>query len=246
MKKSGIHIVLLAIFPLLLFSACNDDEGYSQSKQWEALATVYPTSETAYYLVLDDGATLGVSDSGVNYRPKANQRVYVNFTLLNNTGNYDYYAKINWISEILTKSVVNLIPENEDSIGNDPVKIHSLWLGDNYLNVYFGFNSGNQKTHFINLVNNTAIVRPDSSKIYLEFRHNANGDPEWYPSNGFVAFDLRPYKAAWQELQDSIDLVIDVKDFNNEHKTYTRTYKFGTAESHALTYGSTNDATLFR
>jgi hypothetical protein len=251
MKNPSIKLVLIAILSLLLFGACNDDNGYSLAKQWEALATVYPTSETSYYLVLDDGSKLGILASNINYTPKENQRVYVNFTLLDEAGtDFDYYAKINRMSEILTKGVINLTAENQDSIGNDPVKIHSLWIGDDYLNIYFGFNSGDQKTHFINLVNNTTVSRPaiTGGKIYLEFRHNTNGDPEWYARDGFVAFDLRPYKAAWQELQDSIDLVINVQDFNGKYKTYTKTYKFGTSttEPHALTYGSNDDATLFR
>ena len=247
MKNINVKIILLAIIPFLFLGSCNnDDDGYASGKWWESLATVYPENNT-YYLVLDNGSKLGVVASDVNYRPKANQRVYVNYTLLSDSANgFKHLVKINWLSEILTKGIINLTFENQDSIGNDPIKIHSLWIGDDYLNIFFGYNTGGQSVHYINLVNNTIPdPNPIDEKIRLEFRHNANNTPEWYGRKGYVAFDLRPYKTTENEF---VDFVISSRDFNGEYKNYDIRYNFNNKTTDirtSLTYDSDINTTLF-
>ncbi|GAB6011606.1 NigD-like protein [Viscerimonas tarda] len=254
MKNFSIKIALLTLISFGLLSSCSDDESYSLGNQWESLATVHPIDGHAYYLTLDDGTKLGVAAAAVNYTPRENQRVYVNYTLLSDaTDSYDHYIKVNGISEILTKGVINLTTVNQDSIGNDPIKIHSLWIGDDYLNIYFEYNSGDQKVHYVNLVNNTIPDPIYDGKIRLEFRHNANEDPAWFARDGFVAFDLRPYRymnePAMGKPRDSVDFIIGVQDFKDEYKYYGITYKFNNNTPDirtSLTYDSNNDATLFR
>ena len=246
-------IILTSILLFLIFNACDDDDGYSLSKRWETIATAYPVSGNSYYLMFDNGEKIGVAASNVTYLPKANQRIYLNFTYLSDSTNgFDHLVKVNWLAEILTKEVIDLTFENQDSIGNDPVKIHSLWIGDDYLNIYFGYNYGKQSTHYINLVNNT-IPDPypsEGGEIYLEFRHNKNDDPEWYGKNGYAAFDLRKYKEeAITKGKDSLKFVIGVLDFGEEYKTYSITYKLNNNTTDirtSLTYESDDDATLFR
>jgi len=225
-----LNLLLIAICGFLitgLFTSC-DDDGYSLGDIYAPrLATVMPLSDNAYYLVLDNGQTMWDA-TGYPYKPKYNQRAIIYYTILgDNVDGYDYYIKLRSIQEILTKGVINLDAENQDSIGNDKVKVHRHWIGDNYLNIEFGYNRGGEKVHFINLVKNTTETYPDDGKVYLEFRHNANGDPQKNGIKGYVAFDLRPYKEA---NKDSVDFVIKVNDFDGE-KTMNVTYKFDKEES---------------
>lgn len=236
---------------MLMISCNDDDDNYSLGKRWEALATVEPISDNSYYFVLDNGEKLGVAASNVVYIPKSGQRVYLNFTYLSDeANNYDHLIKVNWLAEILTKGVIDLTYENQDSIGNDPVKVHSLWIGDDYLNIHFGYNASGQVAHYINLVNNTTIDPNEDGKIHLEFRHNTNQDPQWYGRDSYVAFDLRPYKQEYGAGgKESVEFVIGVLDFNEEYKEYNVVYNFNNDKTDirkSLTYDSDNDATLFR
>lgn len=221
-------VFLIGLFTTLAFNSCTNDDGYSLDKYMVEIATVTPIDSVAgtYYLTLDNGETLWPVSSTSYFVPKNNQRVIVDFTLLSDKiGEYDHYARINQIQNILTKNVVDLTPENEEEIGNDPIKVLSLWTGDNFLNIRYGYNTGGEKTHFINLVKNKldeASVSKDGT-ITLEFRHNKNGDPEKYGVNNYVAFDLKPFKT---ENKDSLKFIIKVLDFGGETKEYPITYKY--------------------
>jgi len=228
MKKIAFILIVICTSIFAGFLTSCDDDGYSLGDIYAPrLATVVPLGNDAYYLRLDNGTTMW-DVTGYHYKPKYNQRVIAYFTLLDhNVGSHDYYVKIHLLEEVLTKEVIDLTEHNKDSIGNDPIKILRHWVGDDYLNIEFGINVGGQKIHYINLANNTAEIHPEDGKVYLEFRHNSNGDSSKKGANGIVAFDLRPYR---EENSDSIDFVIKVKDFDGE-KTYQFTYKANTTEN---------------
>ena len=119
---------------------------------------------------------------------------------------------LNNVVKILTKDVAYLTTENQSEIGDDPVKIYSLWCSGGYLNVNFGFNYGFTATHLINLVENKMIVHPEDGKVYLEFRHNAHNDPQSVARLGTVSFNLAPYKNG----SNLVEFVIRAKDFQGE------------------------------
>lgn len=221
MKKTSLSLLLMFLFLSLI--SC-DDDGYSLGDLYVSLATVEPLSENSYYLVLDNGKTMWDA-TGFPYKPKSDQRVIAYYTILSDEkaeDNYDYYVKIRGIREILTKKIINLTEANQDSIGNDPVRILRYWIGDDYLNIEFSYNRGGDKIHFINLVNNTLEETDPEGKVKLEFRHNANDDPQRNRIDGIVAFDLRPYRT---EGKDSVEFLIKVNDFGGK-KEYKVVYKF--------------------
>ena len=223
MKKINIaFIIFCCTFFVAIFNSCDDDDGYSLGDVYGGLATVKPLGDNSFYLVLDNGTTLWPA-APYPYNPKQNQRTVAYFTILGEKiDGYDYYVKIRALNDILTKGVIDLTEENADSIGNDPIRIFRYWEGDDYLNIEFGYNRGGEKVHFINMVNNTTATIAEDGKIHLEFRHNANGDPQKNGVKGLVAFDLRPYKETNKE---SVEFVIKVKDFDGE-KEYQFTYKY--------------------
>lgn len=223
MKKVNLFTSIICLFLLSgFFVSCNDD-GYSIDDIYAPrLATVMPLGENSYYLVLDNGKTMWDA-TAYPYKPKHNQRTIVYFTVLGEkVDGYDYFVKVKHLQDILTKGVINLTAENNDSIGNDPIKIIRHWVGDDFLNIEFGYNRGGEKVHYINLVNNTTETYPNDEKVYLEFRHNANDDPQKNSTQGYVAFDLKPFKETGK---DSVDFIIKVNDFDGEKNT-SFTYYF--------------------
>src|SRR3546814_5796885 len=83
-----------------------------------------------------------------------------------------------WSSDVCSsdlKQAIVLTAQNEDSIGNDPVKANAVWVGGDYLNVSFMFNYGGSQPHAVNLVKNSLSSGTSEDVIALEFHHNSYG-----------------------------------------------------------------------
>ncbi len=226
-RKFILSTIILAMFVAIGFQSCDDNDGYSLGDFWVDIATVETDdNSSAYWFILDDGTTLWPAASDIQYLPKQGQRIILNYSILSNQKNeFDHYIKINYIWDILTKKTIVLTATNADSIGNDPVKINDMWIGNHYLNVDFLFNYGGIRPHAINLVENSLIPDPQDGKIHLEFRHNAYGSTNNRLYNGLVCFDLKPYQ---NSSTDSVTFAIKVLDWNTrDDVTYDIVYKYG-------------------
>ncbi len=226
-RKFILSTIILAMFVAIGFQSCEDNDGYSLGDFWVDIATVETDdNSSAYWFILDDGTTLWPAASDIQYLPKQGQRIILNYSILSDQKNeFDHYIKINYIWDILTKKTIVLTATNADSIGNDPVKINDMWIGNHYLNVDFLFNYGGIRPHAINLVENSLIPDPQDGKIHLEFRHNAYGSTNNRLYNGLVCFDLKPYQ---NSSTDSVTFAIKVLDWNTrDDVTYDIVYKYG-------------------
>ncbi len=214
----------VCVFSVLLMSGCIDDDKYA-GKHRVSIATVENADSTnVFFLRLDNDTLLWTAESNFNnYKPKTGQRVIANYTLLSDkraTGLYDYDVKLNDVYEVLTKGIFQITPDKQDSIGHDSIYVSEMWIGSKYLNIEFLY-QGYNKTHFINLVADTAKTY-DDEKIHLEFRHNANNDYPMYNRWGIVSFDISSIQST---TVDSVNLVIHVNAPNQAAE-----------ELHELTY----------
>ncbi len=229
-----IRYILLASVLILGMVSC-DDDSYSLDKFWMDIATVNDSSDS-YDFTLDNGSQLSVAATSTSYKPKY-KRVIINYTILGDVegtgeGTTNHYVKLNRIYDVLTKEPIYIAPDDQnkqDSIGNDPVKIYSIWEGGDYLNIYYGVNVGGGATHYINLVSaeplNEAV---NSDVVKLEFRHNKNDDPEHYGAKNYVSFDLKPFR---KDNSGTVNFEISVKEFgSDEAKIYKIEYKYSDEE----------------
>lgn len=216
--------ILILSSIILSFSACSDDDGYSNGEFWVEIGTIEPLNEnlSGYHIVLDDGAKLWPVNQESLINPQYS-RAQINYTKLSDSyEGYKHMVRVNYVRYILTKNILELTPEINDSIGHDKIKILELWEGDDFINIHFGYNAGGTGIlHSINLVEDKSTVGQDGV-ITLEFRHNQNGDPEKYGVTGIVAFNLRPYKIAGQ---DSVKFKIKVNSFDEQNE-YDFVYKY--------------------
>lgn len=228
MKEHGTKFSIFILFTVLSlgFTSC-DDDGYSLDKYWRSTATVNKIEDNIYDFTLDNGKKLWVAAPvGINLNPKY-ERAIIDYTILSDAQNgYDHYIKLNRFYDVLTKEPVYIDPNDQrkqDSIGHDPIKVHSIWEGGGHLNIYFGFNTGGVNGHLINLVSAESDLSVNNEIVKLEFRHNQKDDPEHYPSNGYISFDLLPYKV---EGRDKVTFELTWKDYNGETKIYQIEYKY--------------------
>ncbi len=240
MKKyiGSISFLMISALLALGFASCADDDGYSLDKYWRSIATINKVGDNTYDFTLDSGEKLWIAAPvGLNLKSK-NKRAIINYTILSDAQNgYDHYIKLNGFSEVLTKDIIYIAPNDkikQDSIGYDPIKLYSVWEGGDYLNISFGFNVGGVESHMINLVSAEPNFSKDGDIVKLEFRHNQKNDPEHYPSKSYVSFNLTPYKI---EGRDEVTIELVWKDFSGETKTYKIEYKYNkTSDVEVKTY----------
>ncbi|MDD4777556.1 MAG: NigD-like protein [Fermentimonas sp.] len=216
-----IFIFGIAIIGILLINIGCDDNSKSLGNFGIDIATIIPEGNNSYSLQLDNGKKLWPAAKAVSFTPAKHQRVLLNYTILSDQKDgFDHYIKINDIWEILTKQVVELNAQNEISIGNDPVKTNSIWIGGDYLNASFMFNYGGKQPHAINLVRNS--LTPGSEQedvIELEFRHNSYESQSDRLYEGFVCFDLRPLRVMDS---DSVKISVKVKEWTDKTNSVTK------------------------
>lgn len=241
MKKTAFTVCILAVI-LLVIASC-DDNSRSAGNFHINIATIIPEGENTYSLLLDDGERLWPVATDMWYTPSYNQRVFLNYTILSGKQeDFDHYIKVNDIWNILTKEAIELNEINADSIGNDPVRANSVWVGGDYLNVSFMFNYGGVKPHAVNLVKNTLSADPSPEAIRLEFRHNSYQSAATRLYEGFVCFNLKPFRV---NDADSVKLSVRFKEWSGE-TTYDVVYRYnqpatGTSASMPIPVISSNE-----
>lgn len=233
MKKCTRLFAVLGLCLTLAVSlvSCSDGNGYSLDKFWVSTATVTELGNDAFYFTLDNGTTLWVAASATNYKPKS-KRVVINYTILSDQiADYDHSIRLNgYLADILIKDVIYISPDDtakQDSIGNDPIKIISILEGGGYLNIKFKYNIGGGHPHLLNLVSSSPDLSVNDDLVKLELRHNQNNDSEYRPAEGYINFNIAPYRVSGR---DRVNFEISVKDFSGETKVYAIEYIYSKAE----------------
>ena len=235
MKKiSSIIGVLLLILIIPVLQSCdNDDDGYSLGNFQVQMATVKVINGANYYLVLDNNKTVWPGATAVpQFQAVDGQRVIANITLLGDQyGSYDYVAKINYLNNVLTKSVEELTETNETTFGNDPLRMRQIWLSASHLNVDFLMRMPSQKKHRISLVRNTTAESPSDGYMHLELRYNDQDDVTNYVARGLVSFYVGEWGKA-DELSNSIrGIKVKVNTAESGEKEYV--FDFNKEEAQA-------------
>lgn len=227
--KRVLKIGLIALMTFGLFSCdfFDDDDGYSLGDFWVGFGILHlDEDDNSFTVEMDNGAKL----IPVTYYPVCKlddqDRVLINYTILGDKEITDdeeeYYVKVNSMSEILYKGILDITPAIEDSIGNDPIRVEDVWKTRNMLTFQLEF-LGNMKTHYINLVKEPGELTGDDQPVELELRHNERDDDRIYRKTAFVTFDLSAIEIAGQ---DTVAYVVKGKKYNGDDFSYQGVYRY--------------------
>lgn len=225
MKKLVFYLMMGAMLSFLPGCDLDDDE-YSLNDAWVGYGLVQKDADAGLsQIVMDDNEILfPVSTDYWWHQVKDNDRVLVNFSIIGNKNNENhdehYYVKINSLRKILYKGILDITPEMEDSIGNDPIDVKDKWIKNNLLNFELRYRGGS-KIHFINLVKQPGAITTEP--VILELRHNNNDDPDNIPMLAVVTFDLSSLKI---QGKTSTQFKVIAKDLDGEDFEYTGEYKY--------------------
>jgi len=225
--RAGLLILLIVTISSPLFYSCEtDDDYYSLSNIWLSMGFIdKPQNSESFTINLDSGDTLvPISNTVPYFRTKDLQRVVVNYTILDEVGQSTkkFYVKINNLSDVLYKDIIELTGSNNDSIGNDPVQVDDIWVSKNLLNVEFRF-LGGEMIHYINLTRPNGDINTITQPVELELRHNIRDDQQKYTMNSIVTFDLKNIKIPGQ---DSVKFVVKSTDYKGDKHTFNGTYYY--------------------
>lgn len=199
------------------FTACEKDE---PEVYFSVLGMLEKTDENIF-IDSDDGKKILINNEIKSYLEDGDRIVAI-FTKVEEElpAGVELIVNIIDIDTVLFKNIIELTPENSDSLGNDPVRIDDLWIAKDFMNINFSFVGGNT-SHLINL----ALVNDstDSDTVSLELRHNDNDDTGIYNLGSFVSYDLTKVKS---EAADSVILKITAQDFYNKDFEDYITYKY--------------------
>ena len=188
--KTKTFLLLLVSLPMaMIFTSCEEDRYVSPL--YNGLVTIRYTESEVLYFQLDDVRTLYPVNMNAGKFWDEGQRALVNFYVVDEDDKgFTDAVYVNWIERVLTKAMAESKGvENDVVYGKDPVEIVRDWVTvveDGYLTLRFRTYWSGGVTHTVNLL---AGVNP-ANPYEVEFRHNANGDLNYYVEDGLVSFDL--------------------------------------------------------
>lgn len=146
-----------------------------------------------------DNRRMLIPKEPINYAGNTGQRVILNYTPLRGDT-----VKVNHVSDIFTGEIQLLAFSQR--LSTDPVKIRSVWVGGNYLNMIFE-TEYYSKLHLIGLFRDMS-----SSTIDLYFSHSRNNDPPGYPQTFYASFLIASLRSPGS--QDPVSFRLFVNTYN--------------------------------
>lgn len=163
---------------LLLFvtTSCDKEQNSRMDDFYLDFATVEKNTDKTYF-VLDNYRTL-VPRVEPSKQWSEGQRVGINYTPLSGDT-----IKVNSVSEIYTRQIKKT--NGKDEIQTDPIKIQSVWVGGDHLNIIFNVEYFDT-SHSMELIHDTN----DDSEIMLYLSYSRNNDSPGYSQKMYASFYL--------------------------------------------------------
>ena len=172
------YFAYLTVFFLIVL-ACEKEDKRVDNFLVEFATVVKPADKITFQL---DNNKILIPKELKDYSGNNGQRVILNYTPLHGDT-----VKVNNVSDIFTGTV-----QESNAVADlvkDPVKIQSIWVGGNYLNMILEIEYYD-KTHTIGLFRDT-----QSPTINLYFAHTKNDDPPGYVKKLSASFSLSSIKS---------------------------------------------------
>ncbi len=172
MKKR--FLIIIGLLSLLFVTACEKEPNRMNDYFLEFATVLKSNGEIKFAL---DNRKILIPKTSTSYDGVDGQRVILDYS--------PYRADtviINRVTDIFTSTIAkNGFPIRW---ATDPVKIQSVWVGGDYLNLIIEIEY-HSKPHTVGLLRDF-----ESSQVDLYFSHSRNDDPPGYPQKMYASFSL--------------------------------------------------------
>jgi len=219
MKKLKFITWVLCLLTIPYFIACDDDD-----EVYEVDMVTVHENDGNLSIESDCYGHLSITNSDILTHYKVNkegQRIIAYFQFNENeVQKNNRSVRIYDLYKVLTKKLYEMPVEKEDSIGNDPITVSSIYASHEHLNIFFTFLGSNSGiAHMLNLVTTEESQKDENGLLEVEFRHNLEEDNEIYPQSGWVSFELNSIPGYTEGTTKG--LKVKVNNGDGEEKTYT-------------------------
>ena len=195
--KYNILLICSAFF-IIAITGCNKSDDSRVVDYFVEFATVLNNTSTVTFQ-LDNQQILTPNNSS-NFADKKNgQRVILNYTPLDN-----HVVQVNRATDVFTSQIsLSGFPEKYFT---DAVKIQSIWVGGNYLNLIL-------EVEYHDKPHSSALYMPnmeEPGKLYLSYSRNE--DPDGYPQTMYMSFSLEELKNRIETFPFTFTLYINTND----------------------------------
>lgn len=193
MSRNKIHITrYLSVFILLFLFSCDKDSDYHYPSVKLEFVTIESGDDgTLQSLLPDKGDRLTITNDYTNssITPNSSKRVLSNYEIIEGTSNANIYSlQAVIVLEPQQKSEDN---ETEETLAKDPVRVTSIWMGRDYLNMILNVKIKGGKPHSFEVYAEEESTNEKGEKtVVLSLYHNANGDEEYYNRNAYISIPL--------------------------------------------------------
>ena len=171
--KKRFHIII-GLLSVLFVTAC-EKEPKRMNDYFLEFATILKSSNEIKFQL--DNQRILIPKSLSNYNGNDGQRIILDYTPYKGDT-----VIVNHITNILTSTIA------KDGFptrwADDPVKIQSVWVAGNYLNLSIEIEY-HSKPHTVGLLRDFG-----SPQVDLYFSHSSNDDPPGYPQKMYASFLL--------------------------------------------------------
>lgn len=197
MRSSFLTAFFCMLCVLAAFTSCdkNSDASYTNPR-YATIGLLETDSENRFCIVSDKGNKFHVLNTQdlLDNEFTEGDRVYAEMLGETNLEEpFDGDISVIYASKVLTKDIVALTDENSAEIGDDPIDIYALWNSGKYLNLQFFLLTNGARPHYINLVTVDEPKKQENGYVYLELRHNGNGNTLVNSYTGYASFDISKY-----------------------------------------------------
>lgn len=215
MKQLTIILILTSV----IFVGCQKEEEEITFRETGIVVDYAGAGNCNFVIELDKGGRIQPLYFPSGFTFSNGQRVFVEYVELNNVilgCDHGTASEIIHAEELSCASYVDLYPNNYDSLSNDPVFIHDVFVDGECLNIKLSYNGG-CKPHQIDLARLHPETTSNSTLATFEIRHNANNDLCEAYFTQKLRFNIAPLIQ-----EGKTEFVLNAKLPNNE--VYTKTF----------------------
>ncbi len=174
--------ILPLLLPVLLLSACSDDETPQPAYQFALADLPTNASGQATQLLLDNGSSPSLAQPICGLKGDTTYRIQALYVLNGSQAVLKDYAQILSVQPMTTR------PKQPKT---DALSVVACWKAKNYINLQLNLKGSASGIHYLGAyVKDTLVNANATSTLQIQMLHDQNNDPLYFNRNSYLSVSL--------------------------------------------------------